>query len=422
MTLDSTKLLTEKLTLARELSALKPEVDHLRSQAASHQSLLAEKLSLQRQLNIVQVELETEKRATQRALAKESKLQAEDAKLEFRLETLQADLAKERRERQKVEREAQKDSTETHNRITTLDSRLDAFRNKLKSTKEQLKEAQTSLQTAQASNHGKSNRASVSMKPTNLAGNPRKRAAAQIDGDTIIGTPGDLPAAKKSKYGPSLIGEKSTFSITPFFNRTASVAPESPPSDNAGGDDEDRVKESDRLSGNTNHKAALSGAISDPLDMSDAMKPLVQAKKPTIVENSKTGKINSRAPPARKIKAAPTLELVAEENIESEESTTGMSEAAATKDFSNETFHGVLGTKRRKRKLLGGGPGKTLFDEDEGDALKGGPGLLGGVRGFGTLGKGGFGAPKFGLRKAIGPSVSTFGAISPLKKDRKGAE
>lgn len=423
ITMDSTKLLTEKLSLARELSALKPEVDHLRSQAASHQSLLAEKLSLQRQLSTAQVELETEKRIAQRALAKEGKSQAEDAKLEHRLESMQADLAKEHRERQRVEREAQKDSTESQNRITTLESRLDAFRNKLKATKEQLKEAQTSFQTAQASNYGKSNRASASVNSTTyLAENPRKRAAAQIDADTIIGTPGDLPAAKKSKRALTLIGEKSTFSITPFLNRTASVAPASPPSENANGDDEAHVKESDHLFGNRRQKAVSSEAMSDLVDKSDATKKGLQANKRGILENAKRGKINSRAPPARKTKSAPTLEQVAEEeNNENGGSTMSMGEPAANKDSSNETFDGGLELKRRKRKLLGGGLGKTLFDEDEGNAVKGDR-LLGGVRGFGTLGKGGLGAPKFGPRKAIGPSVNTFGAISPLKKDRKGAQ
>lgn len=422
VTMDSTKLLTEKLTLARELSALKPEVDHLRSQAASHQSLLAEKLSLQQQLSTVQVELEREKRATQRVLAKEGKLQAEDAKLESQLEDVQADLAKERRERQKVEREAQKSSTQSENRITTLESRLDAFRNKLKSTKEQLKEAQTSMQTAQASNHSTSSRASASVDSTTfVAGNPHKRAAAHIDADTIIGTYGDLPAAKKSKRKSTLIGEKSTFSITPFLNRTASVAPESPPSDDASGHDEEHVKGSDRLIGTANQKATSSEAISDPVDMSDAMKNVVQTKIVGVLGNAKTGRINSRAP-ARRTKAAPTLELVAEENVENEGSTTSMSEPAGNKGSSNEIFYGGLEMKKRKRKLLGGGLGKTLFDEDEGVTLKGDRGLLGGVKGFGTLGKGGLGASKLGPRKAIGPSVSTFGAISPLKKDRKGAQ
>lgn len=422
VTMDSTKMLTEKLTLARELSALKPELDHLRSQAASHQSLLAEKLSLQRQLSTLQVELETEKRASQRALVKEGKLQAEEAKLESRFENLQADLSKERRERQKIEREAQKDSIESEKRITTLESRLDAFRNKVKSTKEQLKDAQISLQSAQASNRGKPSRASASMAPTtSLTGNPRKRAAEHIDGGTIIGTPGDLPAAKKRKGRSILIGEKSTFSITPFLNRATSVAPDSPPSTNASEDDGEHCKEFDRLSGKTNQDEAPLDAVCDPVHVPDVTRNLMQANKPSILENAKKGKINSKALPARKIKAAPTLEQVAEENIENGGSTTSISEPATIRDPSNDSFHGGLEMKRKKRKLLGGGLGKTLFDEDEGDALKISGGLLGGFKGSGTLGKGGFAVPRFGLRQATGPTVSTFGAISPLKKDKNFA-
>ena len=400
--MDSTKLLTEKLTLARELSALKPEIDHLRSQSASHQSLLAEKLSLQRQLGTVQVELTTEKRATQRALAKEEKVQAADAKLEFHLESLQADLVKERRERQTVEREARKDSTESGNRITTLESRLDAFRNKLKSTKEQLKEAQTSLQAAQSSNHSRSSRASTSMNPvTSLIGNPCKRGAMQMDADTILGTPGDIPVAKKSKRGSTLIGEKSTFSITPYLNRTTSVAPESPPS--GGNADGLNKVGSDQLSGVTSQKNASSNAISDLAEMPHTLTNAVQANKPGMLRDVKAGIINSGAPPARKNKAATTLEQVAEESNDNAESDTNTSQPAIVKKSSNDTVHGSFEIKRRKRKLLGVGLGKTLFDEDEGNAPKA------------------FRVPDIRSRKSMDTSVttvSTFGAISPLKKNK----
>lgn len=416
----STKLLTEKLTLARELSALRLELDHLRSQATSHQSLLAEKLSLQRQLSTVQVELATEKRATQRALAQDEKSQLGDAKLESRLESLQADLVKERRERQTVERVARKDSTESENRITTLESRLDAFRNKLKSTKEQLKDTQRSLQTAQSSNHSKPNRASASMNPeTSLMGNPRKRGAAQIDVDSILGTPGELPATKKSKRGTTLIGDKSTFSITPFLNRTASVAPESPPLDNAQGTDEMNNKGFEHLSGNTSQKAASPKAITNTVDVSLALNNVVQADKPGMFRNAKTSTFNSRAPPARNTKAAATLEQVEEEDYGNVGSETDLREPAAIKDSSKNAFQGVFDIRKRKRKLLGGGLGKTLFDEEEGDSLKGDHGLLVGVSGFGAPGGRGLRIPGTDPRKANGPNLSTFGSISPLKKNRR---
>lgn len=424
VTMDSTKLLTEKLSLARELSAFKTELDHLRSQAASHQSLLAEKLSLQRQLNTVQVELATEKRATQRILAKESELQAEDARAESRLEDLHAELAKERRERQKMEREAQKVTTEYENTITTLESRLNAFRNKLKSTKELLKEAQTSLQTAQATSQGKTSRPSAPANPARpLEVNSRKRAAAQIDADIIIGTPGDLPAAKKNKTGSTLIGEKSTFSITPFLNRTASVAPESPPPDEISGDDDQSAKGSDHQPGDISRRASSSHTVYDMTDTSQSLTNNLHANKPGTLQTAKTGKINSRALP-RKTKATPTLEQVAEENIENENAGSAMksSEPAAVRKLSYDTLQAGLELKRRKRKLLGGGQGKTLFDEDDGDALKGGRGLLAGVRGFGAMEHGRARVSENGPHKAIDPNASAFGAISPLKKDRKRVE
>lgn len=418
--MDSTKMLTEKLTLARELSALRPELDHLRSQATSHQSLLAEKLSLLRQLSTVQVELATEKRATQRALAQGEKLQLGDAELESRLDSLQADLVKERRERQMVERVARKDSTESENRITTLESRLDAFRNKLKSTKEQLKDAQRSLQTAQSSDHSKTSRAPASVNPeTSLMGNPRKRGATQIDADTILGTPGELPATKKSKRGTTLIGEKSTFSITPFLNRTASVAPESPSPDNARGTDEIKNKGFEHLSGKTSQDAASSKAFTDAVDVSPALNNVWQADKLGMLRNAKTSTINSRAPPVRKTKAAATLEQVAEEEYGHVGLETTLREPAAIRDSSNNVFQGDFEIRKRKRKLLGGGLGKTLFDDEEGDPLKGDHGLLVGVSGFGAQEGRGVRIPGTGPRKANGSNMSTFGSISPLKKNRR---
>ena len=420
--MDSTKLLTEKLALGRELLVIRPELDHLRSQAASHQSLLAEKLSLHRQLSAVQVELATEKRVIERALDEEGRLRADDAKFQSRIESLQVDLAKERRERQKAEREAHKYSIESGNRITTLESRLDAFRNKMKSTKEQLREAQMSLQTAQSYNHGGPGRVSALKTSTrSLMGNPRKRAAAQMDADTILGTPGDLPVAKNSKRGSTLIGEKSTFSITPFLNRTASTAQGSPALDNASGDDERHLKQMNHISGNTSQKKTSSSkALSDLVDMSHTLTNGVQANKPGMLQTAKAGRINSKAPPARKTKAALTLERVAEENLENEPSATDVSESAAIKNFSNDMVGGSLEIKK-KRKLLKGGLGKTLFDQDEADAFKGEQGSLVKVRGFGVLGNGGFGVREPGPRKAIGPTMGmgTFGDISPLKKDRR---
>lgn len=345
MTSESTKLLTEKLSLAREIASLKPEIEHLRSQAASHQSLLSEKLTLQRQLASVQVELETEKRSTQRMQAKEGRLQAEDAKLESRLESLHAELAQECRQREKSEREAQKAAADWESKKATFESRLDAFRNKLRITKEQLKATQADLQNAQQTTRAVSFQSGTTGPEKDVCKMARKRTSAQLDADSVIGTPGLLPARKKNMKSSTLPGDKSTFSITPFLNRATSVTV----------DDADQE--------------------------------------------------------ADKVKTARHLEKVAELEEDSdaaEKTQTRNGESRAAPDgISNEHFDDG---KKKRRKLFGGDRTKTLFDEDE-DATSKNVTL--------SKGKPAFGAPKSRPRIGLAPAKSSFGAISPLKKDKR---
>jgi hypothetical protein len=103
VTSDSDKILSEKLALSRELSSLRPEVEHLRAQGESNQGLLSEKLALQRQLSTLQVELENEKRTAARVLAKQGKKMEQDEELRNESEELHKELTKEKKERMKVE-------------------------------------------------------------------------------------------------------------------------------------------------------------------------------------------------------------------------------------------------------------------------------------------------------------------------------
>jgi hypothetical protein len=103
ITSDSDKILSEKLALTRELSSLRPEVEHLRAQVESNTGLLAEKLSLQRQLTTAQVELENERRTSARALAKQGKKMDQDDDLRGQLEEIRNELAKEKKDRLKAE-------------------------------------------------------------------------------------------------------------------------------------------------------------------------------------------------------------------------------------------------------------------------------------------------------------------------------
>lgn len=418
--MDATKLLTEKLALVRELSALKPEVEHLRSQVSVHTSLLAEKLSLQRQLTSVQVELEMEKRATQRALAKEGKSQEHDNRLEVQVEELRKEVAKERRERQRVEREGQKELADWEGKKTILEGRLDAFRNKVRITKEQLKEAQNELQTAQTAAQAAGLLATADVEAEKRTRNPRKRGAAQLDKDATIGTPGALPVAKNSKKASTLPGDKSTFSITPFLNRT-SVPPELPVLDHHETEDQDEVDATRTIEIDPDRSPP--SVVPRVGQMANASKPVLAGKKPDGLGNVKSGNANVKRPLTRRQKAGPPLDQVTEEDQDENATFTKVpvaSQVMAMKPLLKEcnNIDGTLSEdiegRKKKRRLLGGGLGRTLFDDDDGEGPRGGDkGQPGNARGFGVTN------PKGALR--IGFGAGSFGTFSPLKKDRKSS-
>ena len=397
---DSTKLLTEKLALAREVATLKPEIEHLRSQYALSQNVLAEKLTLQRELSTVQVELETERRAVQRTKANISKSTEVDLKLETQIEDLKKEVAKERREAQKIERESRKQATEWESQKTILESKLDAFRNKLRSTKEQLKETQKELEENQSSKAAQ-RLEQVSIKST--IANPRKRQTAHFDPDATIGTPGHngVHAAKRAKTS-AVPGDKSTFSITPFLNRTVSILPDTP-------------------------------------DADEQQKKLEDVEKPTKVDSEQGSPTRSKQPKPRKAQAASTRvkgSRVLQETKANPKANgkvrkgknspvrkpSGLAKVTEEGDDENEEVVDSISELAKaakpavikKQKILG--QRKSLFDEDDAEETKSRArtvGLLGASRGLRIRGGGGLGPISLGGK---GKALAEF---SPLKKDRR---
>ncbi|KKY28326.1 putative viral a-type inclusion protein [Diplodia seriata] len=506
---DSNKLLTEKLALARELSTLKPELEHLRTQVASQEGLISEKLSLQRQLNTAEVELENEKRAAQRALARSEKQSERDTEHQSHINELEKQLAKERRDREKAERDAQKvqrdlesekkaaertknkeqkkaeqdakdsakvdelkkelaqgrremedlqkemakekrerekaekaiNKTQMDNeaQVSLATERAEAYKTKLKTTKDKLREVQAELQKAQQTAAA---RPPVEEIPK-LSKNPRKRIA-QMDLDaTTLGTPGDGAAAKRSRT--TAPGDKSTFSITPFLNRTASVAPSSP------------IQEESEHEGDKTEEVVAAQAT--PTTKSKAGKKAA-ARKPKPLAPVSTNKSNDK-PSKRQKAAAPSLEQVAEEGNEEDgeerENTPPQPQPAKQKENekpagskSKSLTAGVTTLKpkaksaaniprkslasfpafndddepaKKKKRKLGGGDksvlGKpTLFDMDDEDARPAKPipgrGIFAARALNKTMGLKGKGA-------ATGGTLTTADGFtfSPLKKDKR---
>ena len=544
VTSDSDKILSEKLALSREISSLRPEVDHLRAQVESNASLLSEKLALQRQLTTLQVELENEKRTSARTISKQGKKMEQDERLHSELEevrrelitekkerikaeaaaasaekavekvqadlesqqratekleakfekltqkdtkaskrdeandaaldelrqeleqenalrvkaekalkragsdnaeieqlreeleleqkarqkaekalkktsqqTDQADdaqkvLEEEKRERKRQEKEYTKTLAELQGRNTILDDKLSAFREKLRTTKEKLKEKEAQLERVERA------QTAPPAKEATKAKNIRKRTAASVEPDTMLGTPGDA-VAKRFKRGASVaaMAETSNFSLTPFMNRTTANITAGSPIVEEDEDEEDaapikapKLKASKPLapaaSAKANPKPRKKTALSSVLTSVDeeTPDPSSTAAAPTKIPLKDADNGTTALKPKKDSKAKPRKSL--------------MSFANFTDDPAPE--------KKKKRKLGGTNAGKTLFDEDgEDDALPQPAGL-----GALSSGKGLFAARALG-KSVLGkggnrPISGGFGAMSeeafafsPLKKERR---
>lgn len=411
--------------------AQEDQLEELRKALKREQRL---KEKAQEAAETAQAELEAERKAAQNKSIKDAKELEDDAQVESQAEELRQQLASSRKEQDRAEKALQKAQNDWEAQKSILDDKLNQFRTKLKSTKEKLKETEAELEKAQQAADtavAKPDKATAAKKPA------KKRSAAQMDPDaTNLGTPGDGgKQAKRCRKAAAAVGDKSTFSITPFLNRTVSVAPDSPEADGKAINEEDENVESEAEKSPTQPQVTSAG-------------PTAKTKKPLAPVPASKGNIKKASVQQRKKPTITALEKVTEEeeisqgqeNVVAVTAKVPLEKPLRTKDSaSNDTqkkkprMRKSLATfatfnlepepeKKKKRQL--GGLGKTLFDEEEetapGKALTGRGGLFGNARAFGPLGglkSGGLlGGKKGGLLTAGDGSGFQF---SPLKKEKK---
>lgn len=358
------------------------------------------KAKLEERVESLTLDVEREKKAASRAAKRADGI----AEADDQAEALRDELEKEKKSRMKAEKATQKAIEDFEAQKATLDEKLGQFRNKLKTTKEKLKEAEAELAAALASKK-------PSKSTTTAASNPKKRgvaAVASFDADaTTLGTPGDgAPAAKRGRKAAPGVGDKSTFSITPFLNRTASILPDDSPIPS--------IEEASE--------------VSKPNSPTLTSKPAVLASLPTNTKKP--------APPRqRKPKTAapkPQLDAVVEDDEDEDVHAQGQ-ENAMTKRIKTKVTDGsgdegappAQKEKKKKRKSLAdfksftvepevakktkggqksrklGGMGKTLFDAEEAEEVGADVGR-GAAKGRALFGGRGFGALGGGLKKAGG--------------------
>ncbi|KAJ4375082.1 hypothetical protein N0V83_002162 [Neocucurbitaria cava] len=379
-------------------------------------------------------ELEQEKRERQKA-EKASKKGTQQ--VDSQAETVRKELEEEKRERKKQEKEYTKTLAELQGRNTVLDDKLSAFREKLRSTKEKLKEKEAELERAARAQTAPPTKTAAAMGTKPAAKNSRKRMAATAEPETNLGTPGDGIPTKKMKRGTSVsaVGDTSTFSLTPFLKRNASVAPASPIAEEDEEDEEEPVQQ-------------------EATPTAQPKKTLKKVAQPKVKALAPAASNKANAKPHKKA-AVPSLEMVSEEaselshniskdNSENAPITIPLKDAddgPSTKSkptvpkfkprkslMSFATFAEEPAAEKKKKRKLGASAGKTLFDaedaEDAADAPLKPVAISKGLFAARALGKNVLGKGALGQQRPISGGFGMLSeeafTFSPLKKDRRG--
>ncbi|KAH6968805.1 hypothetical protein DER45DRAFT_639047 [Fusarium avenaceum] len=434
---DSNKVLQEKLALSHKLDQIQPELNHLKTQLETHRAVVAQKQDLERQLSSVEVELENEKRSKQRMQSRNN-----DS------DQIREQFDETKKELESIKKEYSRELREARGECERLEARVEDTRNKLKKTQTDLKDTRAELESCRAELQearkavleSKPSKKSVSMKEQPFG---KRRVQDMSLEDISIGTPGPDEATlrrpfKKRGIERALAGEKSTFSITPFLNRTKNISDNMSdelseihsPTAKAVDVPESIVPQTgdgtefgDSVSMEPIEEAAESGGEAEDdatTEEQEQPKPQkVRGRPRKALDDAPTTKKNMPVQAKKKAKATKAsskLDVLTEEvdvgepeaePTEKPKKRSGLSKskpAAAALRLGAEDAD----ARKKKRKVLGGGT-KSLFDDDDGDESVPKPAKI--QMGAGRKLK----APLGGVRSAFGGAT-----FSPLKKDRRG--
>lgn len=390
--------------------------------------------------------LMTEKRSNHRAIKEDKDTNDE---LEGRVSDLEKKLAAEKKDKDRVRKEGERALSEATAQHEVFEERLGTMKAKLREARDELKRCHAELAEARSSSIVS---ADVSERTVTLPAARKQLKKRRPEEATEVTMP--TPHAEEHKVKRAFkkrgldfagVGEKSTFSITPFLNRTKALddstedveADESyvPEPKGVGpnpvGAEEPSLSDVDAeaeaapeptvkpakvrgrprkvlgemsMPNATKHpRAKIDGRTKAPKQDSIEGKVDEEAVQDAenVAPNPATEKEEVATEKAMPAKKAPIRKLKPSAKQSAEDATAAAAAAAAE-----------LEPKKKKRKLLGG-PNRTLFDDDEGDVpakpLPTSRVALGGAR-------------KLGAAGALGVKRDAFAgkAFSPLKKDRRG--
>ncbi|KAK8124569.1 ribosomal RNA large subunit methyltransferase J [Apiospora kogelbergensis] len=342
-------------------------------------------------------ELQAEKRRAKKVQSKASDNTVE-ADLRTQLEDIEKKLAAEQKQKEKLRHQSQESLIEAEARNDALEKKLEKMRTKTRDIQAELKQCQSELRKAQKPKPTISEEIAAK-----TAGRQafKKRKVHDIGADEIsqisIATPNADERPRKGPKKrfvpePSLVGEKSTFSITPFLNRGKTAMDSALEEDDELGDTSIIPQQFANNPGA--HIASVLTSDGDDDDAhslpeqtepapAEAEKPLAEVKSrgrpKKALADAPSARKNSQTKPKTALKKASKVTKLAQvaeegevsggqENVvdtAAEKTQAAKSNDAVPEDTSTESAtvpKGEEPKKKKKRKVLGST--KTLFDED----------------------------------------------------------
>ncbi|KAF7719185.1 Uncharacterized protein PECH_003039 [Penicillium ucsense] len=393
-------LLAEKVQLSRELAHAKSKLERLETQDTAHQAVVSEKQALERHLNMLELQLENEKHSHERTRVKGAEQASQMTKLLSMVDELQNELAREQRANQQRERRDQQQNGGWEKERSVMEAKIETLKKQLRSAKDKLQEARNDLQQR---------RSIVRNAESDNAGPEPQKIPLQSGGPSsdfheagiVIATPGAVRVKDKTNKPSALPGDKSSFSMTPFLNRTGPAPSEAPISSDI---DEEEVRQ---VLDDSAHPGSKPGVARKSQDGQASVDEQPEFIKPARKPKATTAKAKAKG------RGAKSTAANADRDMDPEpirDVSNGASETL--EDSLNDVSVEQGQTKVKRRKLAQ--RDRSLFEDDEEDEeLLGKPRkpLLGGGR------QSVLAAPlSVGLSRGGGFGASR--AFSPLKRDR----
>ncbi|KUL88917.1 hypothetical protein ZTR_03609 [Talaromyces verruculosus] len=335
---DYEQISADNVSLTKEIAHLKQDLERLQNQSKSHQNLVAEKSALERQLNSLEVQLEEERRAFERNRNTEIKNQNAEAQ---QLKKLQEEIKKEVDGRRRMEQEINERATAWEQQKKSLEERLDKLRKQLRSTKEKLKEYQNDTLLSHEPQQIERPRQSVASDRSASLGH----SGGTFDPSMTIATPGAVKVKTNFQPRPSAaLGEKSSFSITPYLKRNRNAE------DSSSSSDDDLRPQAD------SYDAQKRAKVSPKSNKARRPKANQPSNHDNDDEHDDDGEDHRLAQADGHDRSIAEDSILSRRNDEMPSMLGGMSNRGSS-----------LGGKLvpRKRKVLGGQRDITLFDEEE---------------------------------------------------------